>query len=547
MPETQLAPRAGAAITTGVALRRRWWIPGTLLGALVIYIVVIRTNGALAESRDAQVGLQWIGYTVGFVLLLGWFLFLGGYSRRAKLLGIAGVMLAFAAFRLVVRNVDLSGDLVPTLEYRWDPPADAILVEHRRNHPAQGPLELPEITAELLAHSSLGYRGAQRDGRVGTQGIVTDWSQHPPQAVWRQPVGGGYSSFAVLGPVLVTLEQRELDEALVAYDTATGAERWVYRYPAYFTSVLSGEGPRATPCIAEDRVFSVGALGRLVCVDLATGELQWQVDLFAENGMSQLDAGIAASPLVVGPNVVVAVGAQGGSDKTRAMLAFDRASGTLAWSGGRAGVGYVSPMLVTIGGREQILIYDRMGLAGYDPNDGAELWRFELVDDVNIVAAQPVLIGEDRVFFASDVEALLIQLAPVDGKWMAKPLWRTNTLRCAFCSPVAVGDSLYGLDKGIMACVDLATGQRRWKRGRFGNGQVLLVDDSLLIQGEMGEVALVAADPREFKELGRFDGLAGKTWNIPTLVDGRLYLRNHHEMVCYDMRPAAQKREVAGP
>jgi len=530
-----------------MARPRRWWIPGLILTALLIAIIAIRINDTLAENWQARLGMQWLACSLALLLILVWFMLLGGYSRRARVQGVVGMILAYIAFRAVVRNVELSGDLVPTLEFRWDPLPDTILVEHRRRQLAKGPIELPRNIADLMAQSSPGYRGLHRDGRTGTQELSTNWSTQPPACLWRQPVGGGYAGFAVLGQILVTLEQRENDEAIVAYDAASGAELWCDRYPASFTSVLSGEGPRATPCIADGRVYSVGALGQFLCVELTTGKRVWHVDLFAKNGMAQLASGIAASPLVVGSNVVVYVGAQGGTETTRAMLAFDRTTGSRAWDGGRAGSAYVSPMLVEVAGSQQILIYDCMGLAGFDPNSGEELWRFLLKDDLHIIAAQPVVLSNGRIFFASEADSHMIQVSRVEGQWKVEPLWHGITLRCAFCSPIAVGDSLYGLDGGILTCIDIATGKRRWKRGRFGHGQILLVNDYLLIQAEFGEVVLVAADASQFRELGRFTALEDKTWNVPSLVAGRLFLRNHREMACYDLQPAGAAAKLASP
>ncbi|MGE0538410.1 MAG: PQQ-binding-like beta-propeller repeat protein [Pirellulales bacterium] len=517
--------------------RRRWWILGVIIAGLVVAILTIRWSDTLAADRERQIGYQWLSYLVAVLLTVFWMLFLAGAGWRARLIILAGLFCAGLAFRVLVRNVDLSGDLVPTFEFRWKPNQDAILAEHRQSHrldDAKAAIQIEQVPEEEI---SPGYRGLHRDGRVGEQSISLHWDAQPPSCRWHQPIGVGYSGFAVFGPMLVTLEQRNADEAVVAYDAKSGRELWDYSYPAFFTSVLSGEGPRATPCICDGKVFSVGATGQLASVDLATGHADWQVDLVAENGMALLDAGIAASPLCVGPNVVVNVGTQGGNEKSRALLAFDRGTGHRAWAGGTANSGYSSPMLVTMAGTELILVYDRMGLVGYDPRSGDHLWRYEIEDNFNIVAAQPVLLPGDRVFFGTDVQGFLVQVTQADGTWSTELVWQGNSLRCGFCSPIVVAGSIYGLDKGIMACIDADTGKRRWKGGRFGHGQMLLVDNCFLVVSEMGEVSLVAVDPSEFRELGRFEAIEGKTWNIPSLVGGHLFIRNHHEMACYDLAP----------
>ena len=165
--------------------------------------------------------------------------------------------------------------------------------------------------------------------------------------MWRQPVGGGYASFAVAGDLAVTIEQRRDQEAVVGYDVATGHERWTYSYPAHFVERLGGPGPRATPTIRDGDVYSLGATGVLACLKAATGELKWSVNIL--DGQPNVAWAMSGSPLVYDRFVVVNPGAQTAANQGKAVVAYDRETGKPVWRAGSARAGYSSPMLVTCG------------------------------------------------------------------------------------------------------------------------------------------------------------------------------------------------------
>jgi outer membrane protein assembly factor BamB len=413
-------------------------------------------------------------------------------------------------------------------------PQDELLEAHRRQQAASGSLS-PLTLAAAGPLDCPGYRGQRRDGVVKGPPLSRDWKLHPPRVVWRQPVGGGYAAFAVVGNVAVTIEQRRDREAVVCYDTVTGRERWVYDYAASFRR---GEdaGPRATPTIDSGDVFALGATGRLVCLDAVSGRLKWSKEILQNN--SNLTWGMSGSPLVDDHVVVVNPGVQRSDSGGRAVIAYHRTTGGVVWQAGQTQAGYSSPMLATLAGQSQILLLDGEVLGGYDAATGAQLWQFPWNTQQGINVAQPVVLEGDRVFISSGygVGCALVQVGTSDSRWTAEPVWETSAMHCKFTSPVAYQGFVYGLDEGILVCVDVQTGKRRWKEGRYGHGQMLRADDLLLIMAESGELVLVEATPQGHHELGRLQALEGKTWNTPILVDGRAYLRNDREMVCYDLR-----------
>jgi outer membrane protein assembly factor BamB len=338
------------------------------------------------------------------------------------------------------------------------------------------------------------------------------------------------------------LEQRGENEAIVCYDIDTGHERWRYAYPAHFAETLGGEGPRSTPTISQGEVFSLGAKGMLVCLNGSTGKPKWSVNIL--EGNDNIIWGMAGSPLVYDRVVVVNPGAQNKSTSGKALVAYDRSTGKPVWSAGDRRAGYSSPMLATIAGTRQIVLFDGQGLGGYDAKTGKELWQFKWDETLNgINVAQPLILENDRVFISSGygIGCALVQVSRSGDQWSATQVWKNKAMRCRFNNPVVYKGDIYGLDEGLLVCLDPNTGQRKWREGRYGHGQLLLSGDLLVILSETGQLALVEANPQRYRELGSFPAIEGKTWNYLALMDGKAFVRNHLEMACYDLTgPAVQ-------
>jgi outer membrane protein assembly factor BamB len=368
------------------------------------------------------------------------------------------------------------------------------LLEEQRAH--QQPVEIAPDAVTSKAGDYAEYRGVRRDGVVQGPALARDWQAHPPRELWRQPVGGGYAGFVVQGGVLVTIEQRRDREAVVCYDAATGGEVWVFSYPADFQESMGGPGPRATPTIAGTDVFSLGAVGDLVCLDLRTGKKKWNVNILADN--ANIMWAMSGSPLVYQNMVIVNAGAQTPASRGKALRAYDRSSGSLIWASGDTRAGYSSPMLATLAGKLQILLFDADCIAGYDPRDGARLWKKDWPGFQGVNVAQPLVVHGDRIFVSRsyDVGAgAMLKITEKDGGWQVPdpPLWENRYLRCKFTSPVLYKDHIFGLDEGIMVCLDVKTGKRLWRGGRYGHGQILLSGGLILVLAEDGKLVLVEA------------------------------------------------------
>jgi outer membrane protein assembly factor BamB len=508
----------------------RYWFPLVVLGLAVLAVAFFWLWPDEEWPRLLRVVGTWISSMLAGLLLAGWLVLLSGlrwWLSLGVILGLAGGAVAS------VKDLKFDGDMAPIITWRWQrsPGQGVDIPRHEPSDPAGGAGTKGD---DLFP----GYRGRLRDGVVEGPALTRDWARQPPRLLWKHDCGGGYSGFVVAGDLAITLEQRDEDEVVAAYDTATGAERWRHKYPARFTETLGGPGPRATPTVAGDLVYSLGARGHLVCLNAGDGKEKWSKKVLEDEENHNLAWGMSGSPLVVDNLVIVNPGVQKGSPANRALLAYDRNTGDLVWSKGNVQAAYASPMLATLADKRQVLVFDAGGLAGHDLDTGEELWRFPWETHQGINAAQPLVLDGDRVFISSAYGhgGALLQVAKADGKWSVKPLWQNQSLRCKFSSPVVHKGYLYGLDEGLLVCVDPKDGKRKWKGNRYGHGEMLLTGDLLVILSESGELALVEATPEGFHEIDRMAVLRGKTWNHPALAGGKVYVRNDREMACYDLR-----------
>jgi len=297
--------------------------------------------------------------------------------------------------------------------------------------------------------------------------------------------------------------------------------------------VLGGDGPRATPTWFDGRVYALGAAGELRALDDATGRTIWRTNILEENGADNLQWGMSAAPLIVDDTVVVLPGGRG----DHSVVAYDRLTGARRWFALSDQAAYASPMLVTLAGVRQILIFTASRLAGITPDRGELLWDYPWPAPNGIAAAQPIVIGENRVYLSTGygTGAALVEISKSGDRFAAREVWRSIAMKNRFAAPVLRDGYIYGLDESILACIDAATGTIKWKGGRYGYGQVLLAGDHLIVLTEDGDLVLVRATPDRHEEVAKFHVLDGKTWNHPALADGYLLVRNLAEMA-FDVR-----------
>jgi len=379
------------------------------------------------------------------------------------------------------------------------------------------------------------FRGPNRDGRYDETAIRTDWPKDGLPRMWKQPIGLGYASFVVADGRAFTIEQRRRQEVVAAYDVETGRELWTHGWDASFVESQGGDGPRATPTYSDGRIYALGALGELHCLDARDGALVWRRNILSDNDAPNLSWGMAGSPLIVDDKVIVLPGGPRG----RSVVAYRRTTGEPVWKSLDDKQAYTSPMLVTLGGVRQILVVSAERAVGLTIEEGRLLWEYPWVTQMGISVAQPLLLGDDRVFLSAAYGhgAAVFEVTRAGDSFSTRPVWVSTRMKNKFTSSVLHQGYIYGLDEAILACLDAATGEQKWKGGRYGYGQVVLAGDRLIVLAENGEVALVKATPERYDEVAKFPAIAGKTWNHPVIADGRLLVRNLREMAAFDIRP----------
>jgi outer membrane protein assembly factor BamB len=516
---------------------------------ILLVILAIGAPTALWSIPQERMerGPRVFGTEAAWILaLIGVQIWLLIYYRRVGFVYLALAAIVVGGMYTRIIDVKNDGDLMPTsvhLKFLSTPASD---LDHYRATYSAPVGDGKAVSLEVSEEDMPAYRGVKRDGVAIGPALEHDWTKNPPKELWRHPVGGGYAGFAVAGNVAVTIEQRKGDEAVVCYDVDTGNERWVYSYPAEFTEPLGGPGPRATPTIYEGEVYSLGAKGHLACLDGATGKEKWHVNILEGNG--NIMWAMSGSPLVYGNVVVVNPGVQVKSESLHALVAYDRKSGKLVWGSGDTKAGYASPMLATLAGVEQILLFDGAEIAGYAVADGKKLWSHPWKTHQDINVAQPLVLDGHRVFVSSGygVGCAMLQITKADSAWNVKELWRNTLLRLKMSSPVLYQGHIYGQDDGFLVCLDAETGERKWKGKRYGHGQILLAGDLIVVLAESGRLVLVEATPEAFREVASIRAIEGqtwprpRTWNYPALARGRVYVRNDIEMAAYELKRAGE-------
>ncbi|MGZ8939296.1 MAG: PQQ-binding-like beta-propeller repeat protein [Limisphaerales bacterium] len=527
-----------------------WWVAASratwrerlfgflgLIGALVGTVAFVHPTmrGAGTNYLTAPMGMVLFGLSAFFLA-----------DRRPMIRTGVAVMMALVGFSysILLRNEGMTGEYVFETRWRWSASREEELFARDGSNTvetgvATTNLVKAEITAEALAKVEWsGFRGADRSGRVRGAQFATNWTTQAPRKLWKIAVGPGWSSFAVAGNFLFTQEQRGAFETTVCYEAETGREVWKRQVEARLEDPMGGPGPRATPTIGDEAggggLFVVGATGIFMKLDAKRGDILWQHDLKSLAGRAAPPMwGFSASPLVTGALAIV----YGGGAGDKGLLAFNREKGTLVWSAAAGIDSYSSAQLSTIAGEELVLLVSNDGLLGLEPASGKErlnhAWKMN-----GYRALQPAAVGDVVLIFSPmGPGTRALEIKKSNGELVAEELWTSKVLKPDFTDFVEHEGYLYGIDAGIFTCVDPKSGERKWKGGRYGKGQVVLLESSdlLLVLAEDGRVVLLKADAREHTEVASFQALEGKTWNHPVVVGDRLYVRNSQEAACFQL------------
>ncbi len=580
VPDAALFGMFGGIFFCGVVVLV-WWLFlsratwSDRLGALVLMILAVIATKPLVHASIASGGLLYVlAIPVMSLALVSSSAASRGFTIRTRRMSmIASIALACGAFMLVRTGGVLGGSLWSDLHWRWTPTAEERLLaqasDESRLLPTPPPAEAakavaapPSVPAAVktpdtrvaapavgeetalaadpaVAHTEAewpGFRGPERNGIIRSAQISTNWTASPPVEMWRRPIGPGWSSFAVHGDVFYTQEQRGEDERVSAYTVKTGQPVWRHSDPVRFWESNGGAGPRATPTLHNGRVYAFGATGILNALDARSGAVIWSHNVTSDTNRDVPTWGFSSSPLVIDDLVIVAA--------SGTLAAYEVDAGKLRWSRPSRGGSYSSPHRTTIDGVTQVVFLSAFGATGIEPATGAVLWEHPWPGGTPIV--QPAVSSDGDVLLnhlsasglrGDGTRRITVEHGP--GGWSVRERWTSNGLKPYFNDLVLHEGHAYGFDGAILSCISLEDGARKWKGGRYGNGQLVLLpaQDLLIVMSEEGELALVNATPDKFTEVAKVPALNGKTWNHPVLVRDVLLVRNGEEMAAFRLSP----------
>ncbi len=413
---------------------------------------------------------------------------------------------------------------------------------------------MKQLTKSLILATALGgsltgatsaadwpqWRGVDRNDHSPDTGLLKQWPAGGPKRVWlNEDVGLGYSGFSIVGGKLFTMGLRNDTEFLIAVDTSTGKELWATEVGAKYPNNW-GDGPRTTPTVDGDRVYTMGGQGDLVCVQASDGKLVWATSMTKDLGGKLQTWGYTESVLVDGGLVICTPGGSRGT-----LAALDKATGKVRWQSSEmtAAAQYSSPLVIEHGGKRQYVQLVMNKLFGVDAASGKLLWQSDWSGRTAVI---PTPIFHDGQVYITTGYGVGCKLVKLDGQGGATDVWENKVMKNHHGGVIKVGDYLYGYSDGPgWICQDWKTGAEVWANKSLGKGAVHYADGMLYCLDENnGTVALVEASPKGWTEHGRFKldpqtkrrSPSGRIWTHPVVVNGKLYLRDQELLHCYDVK-----------
>jgi outer membrane protein assembly factor BamB len=386
------------------------------------------------------------------------------------------------------------------------------------------------------------FLGPSRNAVYPTNDLAKTWPAEGPKKLWQGQVGQGFSGPVVTGGRVVLFHRIENQETIQSFDATNGAAQWKHQYPtSYRDSFGFDEGPRATPAIADGKIYTYGAQGMLSCVSLEKGEANWSRDLQKDYQAPKGFFGICSSPLVHGNAVVLNVGGKDGA----AVCAFDCRTGKTLWKTGNDETSYSSPVAAQMNGGDYLFCLTTSMLFAIDPANGHIHFSYPFRPPIraSVSAATPVVV-DDTVFIsgAYDTGSALVRVSAggFEKIWAGEDFISSH-----YANSIAHAGFLYGIhgrtDPGwepapSLRCIELKTGKLRWEKKEFGAANLMLAGGEILALTERGELLRIEANPAAFKTTARAQVLPNHARAYPALANGRFYARSEKDLVSFQLR-----------
>ena len=526
-----------AGILGGVAIliwwlffsRAAWW--ERIFAVILIFISLYITSQLLEESiATANMGLMFILFSIPVlsIAFVAWAVVTRYLSAKIRIITMVITIIASTGFWALLRTEGMDGYIHHNLKWRWAKTAEEKFLENNRDEELSA--RLNDVNPSTGAEWS-GFRGANRDGKIYNNKIETDWKKRPPQLLWKRGIGPGCSSMAIKGEMIYTQEQRGEYEMVTCYNLNNGELIWKHQDSARFWDSHAGAGPRSTPTISGDRIYTLGATGIINVLNAKDGSVIWSRNGANDTGVKPLMWGFAGSPLVLDRIVIFAIAGK--------LAAYDIDTGNPLWYGEDGGNSYSSPQAFTIDNVLQVVHLNTKGAVGIDPLSGHILWKHEWKMEDRIL--QPAFIEPNDFIISADGERGLRRISVIheNNNWTVKEVWSSVEMKLNFNDFFVHKGYAYGFDGPAICCIDLKDGKRVWKGNRYRGFMILLADqDLLVILSEKGELALVPANPNKITELSKIQAIKGRTWNHPSMAGDIIVTRNAEEMAAFKLAPA---------
>jgi len=374
------------------------------------------------------------------------------------------------------------------------------------------------------------FRGPSRSG-ISNETIVDSQASDPmPELIWKKDIGCAFSEITIEGDILYTTLSEKTDslsgwEYIAAFDAKTSKELWRNKIDSIFIDKDDfGDGPRSTPLIGKNTIFSFSSYGKLTAHSKTDGKQIWQVDFIAEFGSTTPRWGFSSSPVLVDDVLII----EAGGTEERAFVAFNQTTGKLLWAKGKGNASYCSPLVAEIDGQTQIIFANQKTLSSYN-SKGEILWTYTM--KMNGPTSMPTLVDSNKIFI-STVRSSGFEIVEVKDNKVTEVL-QAPTMKNDYSSTLYYDGNFYGFNVAALQCISAETGEKKWTKRGFGKGSLILVGDKLLVLSDKGLLIQVKATPTAYTEQRRFQAIEGKSWTAPSFVNGKIYLRNQTEMACY--------------
>jgi outer membrane protein assembly factor BamB len=509
-----------------------WWLffsrmPWTdrLGGVCLAILSLFITSRLIDESiARANMGMMFWLFSVPLlgIVFISWAIITRSLNIRIRRITMVIAILVGSGTWICLRTNGMDGNGRQFFDWRWaNTYEDHVMAE--KETPGSAILKSDSPAVEPFWP---GFRGPDRNGIVRGVKIKTDWTK-PPEELWRKDVGPGCGSFAAMGDYIFTQEQRGENEVVACYELKTGKLVWMHYDMARFYEPHAGAGPRATPALSGNKVFTLGATGIVNALDAGSGKTIWTRNAATDTGEKTPLWGFCGSPLVYNNLLIVGVSGR--------LTAYDISDGKQQWTGNDGGECYTSPQLFTVKGTDQVVFMSDSGAVSVEPGSGKVLWDYKWKCEGRILQAAMI---EDGIFMLTKENSGLKKLSVtnIDSTWTVKEIWDSQEIKAYFNDFTVSKGFAFGYDGPTMTCTDLKSGRTMWRGSRYRGFNILFPDqDLIVILTEKGEIAVVNASPQKFTELTRFRALNGRTWNHPALSGNILLVRNDKEMAAYSI------------